>query len=98
MSNSSLAAQAVATVEPWLTLLAAVAWCAPLLLLVAPLWRLARRRQRYLDAFWAVIALGVANRLASDFGGIPLGWQHLSAIFIAALLAAVIWSYQRADS
>lgn len=98
MSNSSLAARAVAAVEPWLTLLAAVAWCVPLVLLLAPLWRLLQRRQHYLDAIWAVIALGVANRLASDFAGIPAGWQHLSAIFIATLLGAVIWSYQRADS
>lgn len=98
MSNSSLATQAAEAIAPWLTILAFLAWCAPLLLLIAPVYRLARRQGRKLDAIWAVLLLGVINRVTSDFAHVPPELQHLSAIFIAALLAAVIWSYQRADS
>jgi Na+/melibiose symporter-like transporter len=98
MSNTSLAAQAVATVAPWLTLLALLAWCVPLLLMFAPVYRLARRRGRSLDWIWAVLLLGVINRMASDFLGMPPEFQHVSAIIIAALLAAVIRSYQHGDA
>ena len=97
MTNTSLAAQAVAFVGPWLTLLALAGWCVPLLLLVAPLYRLAGRRLRSLDMIWLVLLLGVVNRMVSDFAHVPADLQHLSAIIIALLLAAVIRSYQHAD-
>ena len=80
-----------------LKLLSAATWIAVGLLLVAPLWRLAHHRGRYLDPFWAVVALGIVNRLMF-VGGAPIVLSYLAAILLACVLFAAVWSYQRADA
>lgn len=80
-----------------LKLLSGTAWLANLVLLIGPLWRLARRRGRYLDPFWSVVLLGVLNRLMFVSGQVPAAISYIAAILLASLLFLVMWSYQRAD-
>ena len=44
-----------------------------------------------------MLLLGLGNRLLTDFADVPVTITRVSAMLMAALLAAVIWSYQHAD-
>lgn len=84
------------TLELALRAASAATWVAVMALLILPIWRVLCRRPRSLDPLWAVVALGVANRLVF-VGGVDRTFAYVTAILLAAVLFLVIRIYQHAD-
>lgn len=76
--------------------LSVAAWCFCIACLLPAVWRLLRRRGRYLDPVWALVAILALNRLSfmlADADSLSRG----TAAALAVVMGGMSLSYQKGD-
>jgi uncharacterized membrane protein YoaK (UPF0700 family) len=75
---------------------ALVAWLFCLACLSPAVWRIMRRRGRYLDPIWGLVFMLAINRL-TFIARVSLEASHITAALLALAMGAVTLSFQRHD-
>ena len=75
---------------------ALVAWLFCLACLSPAVWRIMRRRGRYLDPIWGLVFMLAVNRV-TFIARVSFETSHITAILLAIAMGAVTLSFQRHD-
>lgn len=72
------------------------AWLFCLACLSPAVWRIIRRRGRYLDPIWGLVFMLAVNRV-TFIARVSFETSHITAILLAIAMGAVTLSFQRHD-
>ncbi|WP_277969317.1 hypothetical protein [Sphingomonas echinoides] len=72
------------------------AWLFCLACLSPAVWRILRRRGRYLDPIWGLVFMLAVNRV-TFIARVSFETSHITAILLAIAMGAVTLSFQRHD-